>query len=105
MQARRGRLAAVWGAVMVLVALASLGCGAKAEPAVGVVRGVVVRPLAQDPRSGAVGASGATVPVNGDPVRARDAAGRTVAGRSRMAAAFLTHSAATASRSAPPAPP
>ncbi|MGW7406035.1 hypothetical protein ACWGI9_20275 [Streptomyces sp. NPDC054833] len=45
----------------------------------GVVRGVVVRPPGQDPRSGAGGGSGTYVPVNGDPVRAHDERGHVVA--------------------------
>lgn len=41
-----------------------------------IVRGRVVRPPGRDPRSGA---GAGAVPVNGDPVRARDANGKTVA--------------------------
>lgn len=67
---------------LLLVAAAAVGCGPGAEQATGTVRGTVVRPPGQDPRSGGGGSDGrdtARVPVNGDPVRARDEHGRVVA--------------------------
>ncbi|MBT2393567.1 hypothetical protein J7E87_30185 [Streptomyces sp. ISL-1] len=64
-------------AVGVTVVAASSACGP--ERLQGVVRGVVVRPPGQDPRSGAGGGNSASVPVNGDPVRARDQRGHIVA--------------------------
>ncbi|MEU2233714.1 hypothetical protein [Streptomyces vietnamensis] len=67
---------------LLLVVAAAVGCGPGAEQATGTVRGTVVRPPGRDPRSGGAGSDGrgtARVPVNGDPVRARDAHDRVVA--------------------------
>ncbi|MFF8380685.1 hypothetical protein ACF07V_31630 [Streptomyces sp. NPDC015661] len=67
---------------LLLAAAAMVGCGPGAEQSTGTVRGTVVRPPGRDPRSGGGATDGsdtARVPVNGDPVRARDEHGRVVA--------------------------
>ncbi|MGW8763679.1 hypothetical protein ACWGN5_14375 [Streptomyces sp. NPDC055815] len=83
MEARVGRVTkalVMFG--LLFAAAAAVGCGPGSEPATGTVRGTVVRPPGRDPRSGGGGSDGADpawVPVNGDPVRARDGRGRVVA--------------------------
>ncbi|WP_225100231.1 hypothetical protein [Streptomyces sp. CoH27] len=73
---RRGAALALCGMAVAVVA-ASPSC--EQERGHGEVRGVVVRPPGRDPRSGAGVANSSPVPVNGDPVRARDLHGQVVA--------------------------
>ncbi|SFG66817.1 hypothetical protein SAMN02787118_12594 [Streptomyces mirabilis] len=80
----RGVALALCGMAVVVVAATPASVPERVQ---GEVRGVVVRPPGRDPRSGAgVGnspvpriAAAPSVPVNGDPVRARDLRGQVVA--------------------------
>ncbi|MFJ7067888.1 hypothetical protein [Streptomyces sp. NPDC101115] len=72
----------VLSGLLFVAAPAVVGCGPRAEQPTGTVHGTVVRPPGRDPRSGAGGPDGRDavwVPVNGDPVRARDERDRVVA--------------------------
>ncbi|MEU6573252.1 hypothetical protein [Streptomyces sp. NPDC046805] len=76
---RRAALA-LCGTAAVVVVAASVSPAYGPQRVHGEVRGVVVRPPGRDPRSGAAPvADNASVPVNGDPVRARDLRGQVVA--------------------------
>ncbi|MEU8529938.1 MULTISPECIES: hypothetical protein [Streptomyces] len=78
----RGTEVLVLFGLLLVTAAAVVGCGPGAEQTTGTVRGMVVRPPGRDPRSGGGGSDGADtarIPVNGDPVRARDQHGRVVA--------------------------